>query len=111
MTVCALLVLCGSAKAQVETDRFNTYSPYSIFGVGENSFSWGTAETQSMAGVGVSWMPAGVNNAIKPGIAGFDPSDGLYGGSFPGLVPGTRMPRIPICTKTYISITWSFRCL
>jgi len=46
MTVCALLVLCGSAKAQVETDRFNTYSPYSIFGVGENSFSWGTAETQ-----------------------------------------------------------------
>ena len=66
MTVCALLVLCGSAKAQVETDRFNTYSPYSIFGVGENSFSWGTAETQSMAGVGVSWMPAGVNNAINP---------------------------------------------
>lgn len=66
MTVCALLVLCGSAKAQVETDRYNTYSPYSIFGVGENSFSWGTGETQSMAGVGVSWMPAGVNNAINP---------------------------------------------
>lgn len=86
MTVCALLVLCGSAKAQVETDRFNTYSPYSIFGVGENSFSWGTAETQSMAG-SRRFLDAGRSEQRdQPGIAGFDPSDGLYGGSFPGLV-------------------------
>ena len=66
ITASMLLFLCGSAVAQVESDRFNTYSPYSIFGIGENRFTMGTAETQGMAGVGVSWTPVGVNNLINP---------------------------------------------
>ncbi len=66
ITASMLLFLCGSAVAQVESDRFNTYSPYSIFGIGESRFTMGTAETQGMAGVGVSWTPVGVNNLINP---------------------------------------------
>lgn len=66
ITASMLLFLCGSAVAQVESDRFNTYSPYSIFGIGESRFTMGTAETQGMAGVGVSWTPIGVNNLINP---------------------------------------------
>lgn len=66
ITASMLLFLCGSAVAQIETDRFNTYSPYSIFGIGDSRFNMGTAETQGMAGVGASWTPVGVNNLINP---------------------------------------------
>lgn len=66
ITACVLLVFCGGVAAQVETDRFSTYSPYSIFGIGELRSSMGSAETQGMAGVGVSWAPAGINNLVNP---------------------------------------------
>lgn len=84
IAACALAAICSySVQAQVETDRFSTYSPYSVFGVGENRFSWGTAETQSMAGVGVSWTPAGVTNAINPAsLATIRQTAYTVGGSF-----------------------------
>lgn len=65
--ITAIILLAGTIVSfgQTSTEQYNTYSPYSIFGVGQKRFN-GTSETQSMAGIGIAYTPIGATNAVNP---------------------------------------------
>ena len=64
--ITVIFSFCGAvAMAQTSTEQYNTYSPYSIFGIGQKRFN-GTAETQSMGGIGVAYSMVGVTNVVNP---------------------------------------------
>ena len=62
------MLLPLGVTAQTLTSSVNTYSPYSMYGLGELSTP-GTAAQRSMGGVGVAARQTGMVNLLNP--AGF----------------------------------------
>lgn len=60
-SICLTIAFCGSAWAQAD----NSFSPYSIFGVGDMAHQ-GSAYNQSMAGVGVALRSNRFINIVNP---------------------------------------------
>ena len=66
MVVCAVAGLLFAVPAAVaQTSSINTYSPYSMYGLGELSTP-GALPMRSMGGIGVAWRSASVASLINP---------------------------------------------
>lgn len=81
--ITAIILLAGTIVSfgQTSTEQYNTYSPYSIFGVGQKRFN-GTSETQSMAGIGIAYTPGRCYECGKPRFPYGNKADGIYAGCY-----------------------------
>lgn len=81
------MMLPLAAKAQTLTSSVNTYSPYSMYGLGELTTP-GTAVQRSMGGVGVAMFSTTSVNVMNPAAFGYTPRQsflfnfGIEGGHF-----------------------------
>lgn len=85
--IVVLMLLPLGIKAQTLTSSVNTYSPYSMYGLGELTTP-GTAVQRSMGGVGVAMFSSTQVNVMNPAAFGFTPRQsflfnfGIEGGHF-----------------------------
>ena len=63
--IAILLLLPASAAAQMLANSVNTYSPYSMYGLGELS-SKGNVVQRSMGGIGVAMWTNNMVNVMNP---------------------------------------------
>ena len=63
--IALVLLIPVGAKAQTLTSSINTYSPYSMYGLGELATP-GTVATRSMGGVGVAMWSSNIVNLLNP---------------------------------------------
>ena len=62
---CALLMLFVVSDLKAQTSSTNSYSPYSMFGIGELSTP-GALPMRSMGGVGVAWRSSSIASLLNP---------------------------------------------
>ena len=85
--IAVVMLLPVTAMAQTLTSSVNTYSPYSMYGLGELS-TQGTAIQRSMGGVGVAMYSSNQVNVLNPAAYGFTPRQsflfnfGIEGGHY-----------------------------
>lgn len=85
--IAVLMLLPLAVKAQTLTSSVNTYSPYSMYGLGELTTP-GTAAQRSMGGVGVAMFSSSSVNIMNPAAFGYTPRQsflfnfGIEGGHF-----------------------------
>ena len=85
--IALVALLPVSLEAQTLTSSVNTYSPYSMYGLGELS-TQGTAVQRSMGGVGVAMFSTTSVNVMNPAAYGYTPQQsflfnfGVEGGHF-----------------------------
>lgn len=85
--IAVVMLLPVTAMAQTLTSSVNTYSPYSMYGLGELS-TQGTAVQRSMGGVGVAMFSTNQVNVLNPAGYGYTPRQsflfnfGIEGGHY-----------------------------
>ena len=85
--IALIALLPMGAVAQTLTSSVNTYSPYSMYGLGELS-TQGTAVQRSMGGVGVAMFSTTAVNVMNPAAYGYTPQQsflfnfGVEGGHY-----------------------------
>ena len=85
--IALVALLPVSLEAQTLTSSVNTYSPYSMYGLGELS-TQGTAVQRSMGGVGVAMFSTTSVNVMNPAAYGYTPQQsflfnfGVEGGHY-----------------------------
>ena len=87
LIIAIVLLLPMGAAAQTLASSVNTYSPYSMYGMGELSTP-GNAIQRSMGGVGVAMFSTNMTNIMNPAAYGFTPRQsflfnfGIEGGHY-----------------------------
>ncbi len=72
LIIAIVLLLPMGAAAQTLVNSVNTYSPYSMYGMGELA-TQGNAIQRSMGGVGVAMFSTNMVNMLNPAAYGFTP--------------------------------------
>ncbi|MBQ2429899.1 MAG: hypothetical protein II274_03495, partial [Alistipes sp.] len=72
LIIAIVLLLPMGAAAQTLASSVNTYSPYSMYGMGELATP-GNAIQRSMGGIGVAMFSNNMTNMMNPAAFGFTP--------------------------------------